>query len=94
MKWPWNAPETPLSESDSARLRRLEATVVEMGSDLEICLNTIPKINARLRQRAVRETNDDGAEPEIVPENLPSVKGFRAVSRDELLARAKAKGLR
>jgi hypothetical protein len=94
MKWPWNAPETPLSESDSARLRRLEATIVDMGSDLEICLNTIPKINARLRQRAVRETNDDGTESEIVPENLPPVKGFRAVSREELLTRAKAKGLR
>ena len=93
MKWPWNAPETPLSESDSARLRRLEATIVEMGSDLEICLNTIPKINARLRQRAVRETNDNGTEPEP-EEPLPSVQGFRAVSRDELLQRAKAKGLR
>ena len=94
MKWPWNAPKTPLSESDSARLRRLEATIVDMGSDLEICLNTIPKINARLRQRAVRETDGDGAESEATPESLSPVKGFRVVPRDELLARAKAKGLR
>lgn len=110
----WNLLKT-LSERDSARLRRLEATSNEHGDDIEQLLNLVPKINARLRQRARRES-DAGADismgdPDIVggvPRQefvgpLPTLSntdhngthapGVATFTKDELRARARAKGM-
>ena len=49
----WN-PFRTLSERDSARLRRLEKDFAILADDVETCMNTIPKIHAKLRMRATR----------------------------------------
>ena len=49
----WNIFKT-LSERDSARLRRLEKDFAMLADDVELCMNTIPKIHAKLRMRATR----------------------------------------
>lgn len=49
----WN-PFKTLTERDSARLRRLERQFNDLADDVALCLDTIPRINARLRQRAKR----------------------------------------
>jgi hypothetical protein len=97
MKWPWNASQTiaePVeapSESFLARLQRLEATVLDIDGDVEILLKTIPKINARLRQRARMEGEADGAEPEVTDIPRPVVTG--APTKDQMREIARAKGL-
>ena len=54
----WNLFKT-LRERDSARLRRLEGQLNDLTADVDICLNLIPKLNARLRQRARRAAGPD-----------------------------------
>lgn len=95
----WN-PFKTLGERDSARLRRLESNVADLADDIEICLSTIPKINARLRQRARRaaDESEDVAEDAAeapAPFLVPAVSGDRTDgSRATLLALARARGLR
>jgi hypothetical protein len=98
VKFSWNPwktesePDHPLSEPDSARLRRLELTINDMASDLEICLKAIPKINARLRQRAVREAEDDEevAEPAVEASFSAQSNG---VDKNSMRALARTRGL-
>ena len=98
MKFSWNPwktepePERQLSESDSARLRRLEAQQNDIAQDLEICLKAIPRINARLRQRAVREAepDDEGDEPVVEASFTAPNNG---VTKDSMRAAARARGL-
>lgn len=102
MKW-WfrreNTPET-LPEADSARLRRLDRQVQEMADDLSLCLDTIPKINARLRQRARRESeNVEGAEAPAQPTAdfvpaIPATSSEPMFTKDQLRAFARQKGIR
>jgi len=99
MRW-WfrkeNPPET-LPETDSARLRRLDRQVQEMADDLSLCLDTIPKINARLRQRARRESeNGEVAEATPVAERPVSVPGSEepVFTKDQLRAFARQRGIR
>ena len=49
----WN-PLRTLRERDAARLRTLEKDFELLASDVETCLNAIPKIHAKLRMRATR----------------------------------------
>jgi len=100
MRW-WfrreNTPET-LPETDSARLRRLDRQVQEMADDLSLCLDTIPKINARLRQRSRRETEAaEGVETPPQP-SIPDVTGTTTTeplfTKDQLRAFARQKGIR
>jgi len=66
----WNIFRT-LSERDSARLRRLEKDFAMLADDVELCMNTIPKIHAKLRMRATRaaaaeiETEDPSPSPSL-----------------------------
>jgi len=59
----WN-PWKTLTERDSARLRRLEATVDDISADIERILAQYERLNARLRQRAARasEASSDDAD--------------------------------
>lgn len=59
----WN-PFKTLTQADSARLRRLETQVNDLADDIEQCLNLIPKINARLRQRSRRAIEGELARSE------------------------------
>jgi len=67
----WNLLKT-LSERDSARLRRLEKDFVQLADDVEMCMTTIPKINARLRARATRAAAAEAAEEEPSPSPSPT----------------------
>ena len=67
----WNIFKT-LSDRDSARLRRLEKDFTMLADDVEICMNTIPKIHAKLRMRATRAAaaeieTEDTSPSESVP---------------------------
>ncbi len=50
----WN-PFKTLAERDSERLRAISKRLDGVEDDLEQLLNVVPKLNARLRQRARRE---------------------------------------
>jgi hypothetical protein len=79
------------------RLRRLDRQVQEMADDLSLCLDTIPKINARLRQRARREQESvelsEGADAVAAPVASPVV-GESMFTKDQLRAFARQKGIR
>lgn len=97
MKWPWNAPDTtpepeePVSETMKTRLQRLEGEVLDLATDVEILLRTVPKINARLRERAKR-ASDNEVEPELVAEETrPTLVG--PPTKDEMRAAARQRGL-
>ena len=90
----WN-PFRTLSERDSARLRRLEKDFAILADDVETCMNTIPKIHAKLRMRATRaaaaEIENEEAErpsPSLVPDASPSV----STSKQQLRELARQRG--
>jgi len=97
----WNILKT-LSERDSARLRRLEKDFIQLADDVEMCMTTIPKINARLRARATRaaaaEVEEDPSSPPLEqPALIPSSTSdhpSQAYSKDQLRQFARLKGLR
>lgn len=97
MKWPWNAPDTPqepaepLNETDKHRLQRLEAEIIDLTNDVEISLRTIQKINAKLRERAKRDSENE-TEPDIVGEERPQISAG-TVTKDSMRAIARGRGL-
>jgi hypothetical protein len=108
VEWLRNALKT-LSESDSRRLRRLETAVMEIQDDGEKFLRLAERINARLRGRARRadagsdsvDKPDDGADDHRhsdvadIPRaaSLGQSEQVVAVNKEELRARARARGL-
>ena len=96
----WNIFRT-LSERDSARLRRLEKDFTLLADDVEICMNTIPKIHAKLRMRATRAAaaeieTEDTSPSESVPAAVPSSPGqpqSPVYSKDQLRQFALQRGL-
>ena len=96
----WNLFKT-LSERDSARLRRLEKDFIQLADDVEMCMQTIPKINARLRQRAVRaaaaeiETEEapSSSPPSTDPSSPSQPSALPRYSKSQLQAFARARGL-
>ena len=67
----WNLFRT-LTERDSARLRRLEKDFAILADDVETCMNTIPKIHAKLRMRATRAAAAEIEAEETLPsESVP-----------------------
>ena len=99
----WNPLKT-LSERDSARLRRLEKDFTQLADDVEMCMSTIPKINARLRARATRAAAAEAAEEEtsspLPTESLSSPasslpgQSSPVFSKSQLREFARLKGLR
>jgi hypothetical protein len=67
----WNIFKT-LSDRDSARLRRLEKDFALLADDVELCMNTIPKIHAKLRMRATRAAAAE-IEAEDTSQSVPEV---------------------
>jgi hypothetical protein len=72
-----------------------------MADDLSLCLDTIPKINARLRQRARRESeNVEGADApaptgaDFVAPIAAASTGEPVFTKDQLRAFARQKGIR
>ena len=98
MKFTWNPwktepePTPELSQSDSQRLRRLEAQVMDVAADVEICLKGMNRIDKRLRQRAVREAEDGDETVDAVVE-ATSVPQNGVVTKDSMRAAARARGL-
>lgn len=96
----WNIFRT-LSERDSARLRRLEKDFAQLADDVEMCLNTIPKIHAKLRMRATRaaaaEIEGEEASPpsssEISTSSPAPQLGVSPYSKDQLRQFARQRGL-
>ena len=84
----WNIFKT-LSERDSARLRRLEKDFAMLADDVELCMNTIPKIHAKLRMRATRaaaaeiEAEEPSPSPSVVSPD-PSSPSLSKVHLREL----------
>lgn len=68
----WN-PFKTLAERDSARLRRIEATIDDLTADIERCLTSVDRLNARLRQRARRaaEAGDGGGDSDGGSDDRP-----------------------
>lgn len=104
LEWWQNATRT-LTEADSARLRRLDRQVQGLADDVSLLLDTLPKINDRLRMRARREKeNAEGVEtvpgradavgelegPQLV--HSPAPQGV--VTKDQMRGLARAKGIR
>ena len=94
----WNIFKT-LSERDSARLRRLEKDFAMLADDVELCMNTIPKIHAKLRMRATRaaaaeiETEDASASASAASSSEPSQLGQPpSTSKLQLRELARARG--
>lgn len=73
----WNLFRT-LTERDSARLRRLEKDFAILADDVETCMNTIPKIHAKLRMRATRAAAAEIEAEETLPSE--SVPGSASIS--------------
>lgn len=106
LEWWQNATRT-LTEADSARLRRLDRQVQGLADDVSLLLDTLPKINDRLRMRARREKeNAEGVEtasaradgaveletgPQLVHQASPSQV---VVTKDQMRGLARAKGIR
>ena len=90
----WN-PLRTLRERDAARLRTLEKDFELLASDVETCLNAIPKIHAKLRMRATRaaaaeiEAEDTSASPPAVTasDRSPAASSTKLQLRE--LARAR-----
>ena len=72
----------------------------EMADDISLCLDTIPKINARLRQRARRESESVEGADAPAPAGADLVAPIQAASteplftKDQLRAFARQKGIR
>lgn len=96
----WN-PFRTLSERDSARLRRLEKDFAILADDVETCMNTIPKIHAKLRMRATRaaaaeieaeETSPSESVP-VAALSSPDQHPSPVYSKDQLRQFAAQRGL-
>ena len=98
----WNILRT-LRERDAARLRQLEKDFELLASDVETCMNTIPKIHAKLRMRATRaaaaEIETEDASPSPSAEQLPESSQLDprlsspVYSKEQLRAFARQRGL-
>ena len=97
----WN-PWKKLTDTDAARLRRVEARLLSVEDDVTKSLVFCEKINARLRVRARRaadeadqeeeESRGDASAPTL---SLPAAPTeAHRMTREELMTRARAKGLR
>lgn len=105
MRNPFKTATKPLTEADSARLRRLEGQVNDLTADLDQILGHVERINARLRQRASRAGASAGEREGVAGDDpagdnervLGDQSGSaplaesqpRKMSRQELMARAR-----
>lgn len=107
MKWPWNREKVP-QRTDSGQLRDIQVRVAEMEADFDKVFHLLEKINGRTKQRSRRENlpaeevelEADGQQPEYV---MPTTENgevprsdspkFRPISKAELRARARSRGL-
>ena len=90
-----------LTDSDSARLRRLEVAVAQLQDDTAKALYLMSKVQARLGARArkaAEEADSDEVELTTSPQTVPLLSAAagepRRMTRDELMARARARGIR